>query len=760
MGRQARRGPTTILAMRHCHRRGRLAAVATFTLVAAAEAQVQWQQIDHVPASTGSIAYDAARDHFTVLTASSGIGPAETWEWHRVAGWTRRQPNNPPNWSGTHVMAHDVVRGVTVVLHATGNGLATFAETLEWDGTNWANVSPATQPPVRVGHAMTHDPGSGRVVMFGGEVPSGNVSFFADTWEWDGAAWTPRSALGPSGRSGHGLAYDSARNDVVLFGGRDALGARADTWTLTATGWSPRAGGPPGRFGHAMAEDVGRGRIVLFGGSAAANSYRDDTWEWNGSAWSQQLAAAPPAGRSNAGLAADLLGGGVVLIGGADASTMFTDVWRWDGLAWTRLENLVHPPGRHSHASTFDEGRGEMLVFGGVNNAILGDLWKWDGALWSEVTGPGPSPRTRAVMTYDAARGESVLFGGELPGATDQTWVWNGVLWAQRFAATPPPARMLHAMAYDRGRDRTVLFGGAGGTFLGDTWEWNGSNWLQRTVAGPTPRHGHGMAYDAGNQVTVLYGGTAAGFPFGTILADTWEWNGTAWTQRAPANSPGPRREFAMTYDSARDRVVIFGHTSIHGTWEWDGADWSLRPVPAHPPARSRTSLAFDSWRERVLLFGGQSAGPNHFDLWQFGPVTAATVSPFGSACPGTSAPAIGASGRPWLGDTVQIQLQNGPGNTLTVIWAGLSNAQYNGLPLPFDLTSAAMPGCLLLASIDANVFGFSNAQGEAAVALAVPNQPALLGLELHHQGAFSDPSANAVGISISHAITLRVGGR
>src|SRR5579862_6826043 len=68
-----------------------------------------------------------------------------------------------------------------------------------------------------------------------------------------------------------------------------------------------------------------------------------------------------------------------------------------------------------------------------------------------------------------------------------------------------------HAMAYDAARGETVLFGGiTAGSFSDDTWEWNGTVWTQRTASGPSPRSRHAMAYDAGHGVTVLFGGYTA----------------------------------------------------------------------------------------------------------------------------------------------------------------------------------------------------------------------------------------------------------
>src|SRR5262245_25423272 len=68
---------------------------------------------------------------------------------------------------------------------------------------------------------------------------------------------------------------------------------------------------------------------------------------------------------------------------------------------------------------------------------------------------------------------------------------------------------------------------------LGDTWEWNGEVWEQRTpTTAPAARFGYGLAYDSHRQVVVLFGGqTGPAFGQG-VLGDTWEWNGTEWSQR------------------------------------------------------------------------------------------------------------------------------------------------------------------------------------------------------------------------------------
>ena len=84
------------------------------------------------------------------------------------------------------------------------------------------------------------------------------------------------------------------------------------------------------------------------------------------------------------------------------------------------------------------------------------------------------------------------------------------------------------------------------------------------------------MAYDEARQRTVLFGGLVGG-------DETWEWDGTNWTQLKPTVSPSSRMHHAMVYDSKRGRTVLFGGTAGGDeTWEWDGKNWYPAYVDQH----------------------------------------------------------------------------------------------------------------------------------------------------------------------------------
>jgi hypothetical protein len=55
---------------------------------------------------------------------------------------------------------------------------------------------------------------------------------------------------------------------------------------------------PPSRHGHAMVYDAVRQRVVLFDGDVFATSYFNDTWEYDGTTWTQRTPATAPSERT------------------------------------------------------------------------------------------------------------------------------------------------------------------------------------------------------------------------------------------------------------------------------------------------------------------------------------------------------------------------------------------------------------------------------------------------------------------------------
>src|SRR5262245_18255351 len=102
-------------------------------------------------------------------------------------------------------MAHNTARKLTVLYG--GNDGARDGETWEWDGNAWT-IKASPGPSWRYAHAMAYDSARDVTVLFGGAVYSGASR---ETWEWDGRAWSLRSSSGPDKLSYHSMAYDSLR---------------------------------------------------------------------------------------------------------------------------------------------------------------------------------------------------------------------------------------------------------------------------------------------------------------------------------------------------------------------------------------------------------------------------------------------------------------------------------------------------------------------------------------------------------------------
>jgi hypothetical protein len=291
-----------------------------------------------------------------------------------------------------------------------------------------------------------------------------------------------------------------------------------------------------------MTYDSSRGVVVLFGGHGDG-SFLADTWERRGTTWTKVAPAASPPGRTGASLVYDSARGVAVLFGGQNGgggsgdASFLADTWEWDGTQWTQRTPPVSPGARYYAAAAFDKSRNVTVLFGGSDRgrSVFSETWEWDGNSWRSyaATPPTPSARADAPMACDGRRGVCTMFGGDDGTQPTDTWERDGTTWGQRSPPSSPPDRRGSTMAFDEARSVSVLFGGhhgprpPDGNLLKDTWEWDGSVWTERTTStAPAPRSAHGMAYDSARAVTVLFGGNGGSAPLG----DTWEWDGATWS--------------------------------------------------------------------------------------------------------------------------------------------------------------------------------------------------------------------------------------
>jgi hypothetical protein len=272
-------------------------------------------------------------------------------------------------------------------------------------------------PPARAGAALAYDVARQVLVLFGGSTPQVG---FADTWEYDGTGWTQIQApTTPSARSGHAMVYDESRHVVVLFGGfiANAVGQLGDTWEYDGATWTLAAppASPPAQGLHRLAYDTNRKRTILFGGMQTRYPTLGATWEYDGATWTEISYTVGPSPRGDFGFAFDASRGRTVLHGGVGNDCAGrTETWVYDG-GWTRLN--VAAPTLTAHVLTYDPVRHDLMI------VSQPDLWQFTGTSWLKMASDSPPDvGLDQAAVFDQARGELVVYYYTYASQTAATW--------------------------------------------------------------------------------------------------------------------------------------------------------------------------------------------------------------------------------------------------------------------------------------------------------------------------------------------------
>lgn len=527
-----------------------------------------------------------------------------------------------------------------------------------WGKWNWSHLSTPVAPSKRYAASITVSPSNNSLILFGG-CGAGSACPLNDTWKFSGTSWTNLSLSGPSPRYGAAFGFTKTAgggDEDALFGGCGTSGAGCmsgatskalrDTWILSSSlVWSDLISAancstvvcPSPRYFAAFGSITSPVSVLeLYGGAGPGGIVLGDVVE--GSGWWAFKGST----------------------GTWSSDTTPTDTAGATGLkAWSGPSPVGPPLDRYDGMFVYADDFGNLL-FGGsaASGSSLGDTWvarqfpapTFSGLIWPP---PAPTPAYGASMVEDYADGYDVEFGGcSAQCGNVSTWTYSPTFSDNAGVPTPweslapavnasnsPAPRMNASMVYfnDSGvKTVVILFGGltSNGTLLNDTWEFTGGAWTHLTFTGsnsaPSPRQSAAFAYNSSASYAVLFGGCGSSCP----LSDTWELSVSLgsfkWTLLSPTTSPSARYGASLAYDAKAGLMILFGGCGstcpLGDTWLFEATPtttWTQCTVGScasgsAPPARWGAAMTYDSAKWELVLFGGCGATCPLGDTWIF----------------------------------------------------------------------------------------------------------------------------------------------
>jgi hypothetical protein len=696
-------------------------------------------------------AFDDAGRRMIVYGGDSGVVPPND-VWIRTFGpggrWTRFDAGGPAPSNRT---------GCALIYDSARNRILLFGGTI-WNGTitselwelgltpgsSWKLVPiNGAPPPARTAMAAIYDAPRDRFLVVGGKGvnPDLTSNYLNDVWSYDpnSNVWYQLGTTGtpPSPRASAGLAYDSSRDQLILFGGTFTAFGNVfeynDTWTLSLAGtpaWQSLSlgGTPPSiRHGAGVFYDTVADRVVVFGGATGTTIQTDANVLVLGASpqWTGPAIPADPTGegspgkRRDATMVWDSAARRALMFGGRDPvySDPLDDILALDvagTLAWSRPEDL-NAPHYVTGPAVFDSVGNRMVILGSSTSwpggAKLDELFAFDlttPGRWTRVPITGLPPNYGPGI-YDPVRRRFLVF----------PWYETNRVWALSLDGTPawtaftpaggppnPGPRQEHSAVYDAVGDRMVIFGGIPNTnwVCGniDAWELSLSGvpaWTLLLPTGSLPKYfftGQSFTYDPIRNSAILeaaYTSTGTCTQPGLLLPETYELSlgaAPSWSAWPPEPMNGYRTGQSSIYDPARERMVIFSGQGLSGTtpplWSLDASNpqWTQLQPSGVPPDRSLRghTAVYDPVADRMIVVGGTTYNTgdklisDDFWLLTWGDIPTAQVT-----CPGDLVWTTGAL------NPVDYTIQN-LGSIAAQFHARLTSARdWAGLPIDTTFT-------------------------------------------------------------------------
>ena len=189
----------------------------------------------------------------------------------------------------------------------------------------------------------------------------------------------------------------------------------------------------------AVAYDAARDRVVLFGGNGVNAARLTDTWEWDGMRWERRAIDGPS---YVASMAHDATRRAVVALTlSAQDGSPATGMAVWNGEEWKPIAAPSVPPVAPLEPLLTATPPNALIAYRSNYHTGTAAAWLWDGGRWTSDSTAGPGKLLAYSAAFDSRRGRLVLFGGLLPGekATAALWEWSASGWtnAARHEGSP-----------------------------------------------------------------------------------------------------------------------------------------------------------------------------------------------------------------------------------------------------------------------------------------------------------------------------------
>lgn len=440
---------------------------------------------------------------------------------------------------------------------------------------------------------------------------------------------------------------------------------------------------------------------------------------------------------------------------------------RWNGASWSVLGTV--------HGGVVDleiDSHGDLLVagtFATVNGTTVSNLARWNGTVWSSVGGGTDAP----VSIVEPLQNGDLVVGGDftLAGGVVCNGIarWNGSSWTPLGVGLRGSAATIVELA-----NGDLVVGGsfaqAGNVAANNIARWDGSAWHAL---------GSGVISSGGGLVRcivplpngdLLVGGsfTNAG---GVPAVHLARWDGATWHAHAPGLLPHYGTFSPPLHGRVADAVrlpdgdlLIAGwfatSTGVEAVARWNGTSWEPvgGGVSGTQGPLGYQANAIASMPNGEFALGGtfgfavpawpQSSYANGIGM--LSTTCPATAAAIGQGCGGPGGPnLLRATSLPWTGATFTSTATGMPPSGLALAVLGQRPAAVNLA----TVSPLAVWGCTLLVVPEAVELHL--ATGAAlALAVTVPDSPALAGLALRQQVVVFDGSA----LTSSNALALQLG--